>query len=107
MKNSFNVSLNEKIIHTYTDKSSPARVRRYFDEIDKDMSTGIQLGETYQKKPSLIQKQQFVSMKLFDAIERKDNNLVELLSAYLMSRNPQLKQISITETGDLLNLKLI
>jgi len=106
MKNSFNVTLNEKIIYSYTDKPAPARLRRFLDEIDNDMANGIQLGELYEVTPSLIQKLQYVSMKLFDAIERKDHNLIELLSAYLMSRNPDIKHIIITESDDLFNLTL-
>jgi len=107
MKNSFNLTLNEKIIYSYIDKPAPARLRRFLDEMDNDMSRGIHLGGLYQEQPSLIQKLQYVSLKLFDAIERKDNNLIELLSAYLMNRKPHLKEISIIEKEDLLNLKLI
>jgi len=106
MKNSFNVTLNEKIIYSYTDKPAPARLRRFLDEIDNDMNSGIQLGELYEETPSLIQKQQYISMKLFYAIEKNDKNLIELLSAYLMSRSPEIKQVLITESGDLFNLKL-
>ncbi|MCW9046912.1 MAG: hypothetical protein OQK46_02445 [Gammaproteobacteria bacterium] len=107
MKNSFNITLNEKIIYSYAAKPAPARLRRYFDEIDNKMSKGIQLGEHYEKQPSLIQKLQYVSLRLFDAIETKDDNLIELLSAYLMSRNPDLKNILISENDNLINLKLI
>jgi len=107
MKNSFNVTLNKQIIYSYKDKPSPARLRRFLDEMDNDMSSGIQLGEVHEKNPSLIQKLQYVSVRLFDAIEKKDTNLMELLSAYLMSRKPELKEISIIEKDDLLNLELI
>jgi len=107
MKNSFNVTLNEKIIYSYSEKASPARLRRFLDEIDQDMAQGIQLGDRNETNPSLIQKQQYVSMRLFHAIEKNNSNLTELLSAYLMSRNPDLKEISIIEKDNLLNLKLI
>lgn len=107
MKNCFNVTLNKKIIYTYKDKPSPARLRRFLDEMDNDMASGIQVGENYEKNPTLMQKLQYVSIRLFDAIEKKDSNLLELLSAYLMSRSPELKEISIIEKDGLLNLELI
>ena len=107
MKNSFNVTLNKKIIYSYKDKPSPARLRRFLEEMDNDIASGIQVGENYEKNPTLIQKLQYVSIRLFDAIEKKDSNLSDILSAYLMNRRPELKEISIIEKDDLLNLELI
>lgn len=107
MKNSFNVTLNKQIIYSYKDKPSPARLRRFLEEMDNDMASGIQVGDSYEKNPTLMQKLQYVSIRLFDAIEKKDSKLIEILSAYLMNRRPELKEISIIEKDDLLNLELI
>ena len=107
MKNSFNVTLNKQIIYTYTDTPAPARLRRYFDEMDNDMSQGIQLGELFVKEPDEFQRLQYVAMKLFNALEAKNINMVEVMSAYLINRRSHLNEVCINLTDELVNLKLI
>ncbi|RDH83913.1 MAG: hypothetical protein DIZ80_07185 [endosymbiont of Galathealinum brachiosum] len=107
MKNSFNVTRNKQIIYNYSVKPVPARVRRFLDEIEEDMARGIQLGEQKVAAPTDFQKLQFVSLKLFDAIENNDSNILEVLSAYLMSRKPELNEIRIVLSDEIINLKLI
>lgn len=107
MKNSFNVSLNQQIIYTYTSKPSPARLRRYLDEMDDDMQQGIFLGDERVSSPSEFQRIQYVAVKLFFAIEDKDFNLAEVMSAYLMNRSKQLSKINIEQADDVFNLNLM
>ena len=107
MKNSFNVTLNKQIIYTYTDKPAPARLRRYLEEMDNDMSQGIQLGELFVKQPDEFQRLQYVAMKLFNALDVNDLNQAEVMSAYLLKRKSQLNEVCIHLAGDLINLKLI
>lgn len=107
MNNSFNVTLNKQIIYNYSVKPVPARVRRFLDEIDDDMDKGIQLGEEKIVAPTDFQKIQFVALELFDVIEKKDSNMVEVLSAYLMNRKGHLKEVRITLSDEIINLKLI
>jgi len=106
MKNSFKVILNKQIIYTYTDKSAPARLRRFLDEMDKDMQTGIKLGDDSVENPTDFQKLQFVAVQLFHALETNNNNLAEVMSAYLMKRNCQLSVINITQDNDSFNIQL-
>ena len=107
MNNSFNVTLNKQIIYNYSVRPVPARVRRFLDEIEEDMDKGIQLGEEKVVAPTDFQKLQFVALKLFDAIEKKDSNMEEVLSAYLMNRKGQLKEVRIALSDEIINLKLI
>jgi len=106
MKNSFKVMLNKQIIYTYTDKAAPARLRRFLDEMDKDMQTGIKLGDDSVENPSDFQKLQYVAVQLFHALQMNDKNLAEVMSAYLMKRNNQLSLINITQTNDVFNIQL-
>ncbi|MFK5949227.1 MAG: hypothetical protein QM500_10720, partial [Methylococcales bacterium] len=103
----FNVTLNKQIIYTYTDKPAPARLRRFLDEIYNDMSSGIQLGDDWVIEPTDFQKLQYVAMKLFSALDNNDTNQAEVMSAYLMHRKRELKEICIIQNNDLINMKLI
>jgi hypothetical protein len=107
MKNSFNVTLNEQIIYSYTEQPAPARLRRYLDEMESHMESGIALGEQHIEQPSDFQKLQYVAMQLFNALDKKDANMAEVMSAYLLNRNVDLREICVTLMDDVINLKLI
>jgi len=103
----FVVTLNNQVIHRYKDIPAPARLRRYFDEMDQYMESGVQLGEAFIKQPSSHQRQQYVAMDLIHCIEKKDLQTVEVLSAYLMKRNPELTEINVMSKDDMFSMTLI
>jgi len=107
MPSSFVVTLNNQIIHTYEDIPAPARLRRYFDEMDQYMESGVQLGDTFVKQPSGYQRQQYVAMDLIHSLEKNDSQIVQVLSAYLMKRNSILIEIKVTSNDDVFNMKFI
>lgn len=107
MSKGFTVTLNEQTIHTYNDSRAPGRLRRFMDEMDRDMQSGVQLADEWVEQPSELQKQQYVAMVLFDALEKKDSNLVSLMSSYLIERYETLEEIRITQQEDLINLQII
>ena len=111
MRNSFKIILNKQIIYTYTDKAAPARLRRFLDEMDNDMQSGIKLGDLSVENPTDFQKLQYIAVQLFHALETNNENLAEVMSAYLMKRNCQLSEINITQVkitqeNDLFNIQL-
>ena len=104
---SFTVTLNHVIIFESTSSRLPGRLRRHIDQIDADMDKGIQLGEIFNKQPDHFAKCQYIAMNLVNALEKKNINLVNLLSFYLQDRMPDLTEIKVTQDNDLFNLKLI
>jgi hypothetical protein len=71
------------------------------------LQCGVKLGLQWIEKPTDFQRQQYVAMKLFNALDIKDNNQVEVMSSYLNSRNNQINEIEVIIEADLINLKLI
>lgn len=104
MSKSFTVTLNNQTIHKYSEERIPGRLMRYLDEMESDMQKGIQLGDNWQADPSDIQKQQYVAIVLLDGLQKKDSNLVNVTSAYLLNRNESLSEINITQQDGLFNL---
>ena len=107
MNNGFIVTLNDQLIYTYTHMPLPGRLRRYHDEMDKQMDNGIKLGEQWIDQPGALQKQQYVAMTLFNALEQKDTNLVNVVSSFLSGRYQSIKEIRVTEQDDVFNLSII
>ncbi len=100
MKISFNVTLNKQVIYSYTSKPTPARLRRYFDEMDNDMGQGILLGDMQIAEPDDFQKLQYVALELYTAINKNDQNLIEVTSAYIVNRNFKINEIGIEKNND-------
>jgi len=107
MPQGFIVSLNNQIIYTYKDIPAPARLRRYLDEMDLHMGKGVQLGDAFIAQPSEFQRQQYVAMDLIHNLEKKDSQIIEVLSAYLMKRNSSLIEINVSSKDDIFNMKFI
>ncbi len=106
MNSNFSVTLNGRLIYSYSKKSVPARLRRFLDEMDLDMTNGVVLGDDRVDTPDDFQKLQYIAMQLFHALDNKDLNHAEVMSAYLMSRSNNLSAIIIESDNDIINLKL-
>ena len=103
---SFKLVLNNEIIYEYSQVTHPARLRRFFDEIERDLSAGINLVGEAIESPTDLQKFQYISMMLFDALEKNNQNLVEVLSAFISTRCNEIDEINIQQQGDVFNLSL-
>ena len=66
------------------------------DEVDEKLDQGFELAGQWLDKPDEFQKQQYVAMILLDAFDRKNNSLIELMSAFLSTRYLKLKEIRAT-----------
>ncbi|HEY9200543.1 MAG TPA: hypothetical protein VIQ81_03010 [Gammaproteobacteria bacterium] len=107
MPAAFVVTLNQQNIFQASQDRLPGRVRRYLDEMDRDMDTGIMLGEQPVATPDAYQKQLYVAMQLLIAIDDHNKNQAQVLCCYLQERNPELIEVRVTEQGGEFNLKLI
>ena len=107
MNNGFIVTLNDQVIYTYTPVPLPGRLRRYHNEMDIQMDAGVNLAEHWIDQPSAFQKQQYVAMTLFNALEQKDTNLVNVVSSFLSGRYQSITEIRVTEKDDVFNLSII
>ena len=107
MSHGFIVTLNNQTIHEYNETRIPGRLKRYLDEMDQGMEMGVQLGDHWQDHPTDFQKQQYVAMVLFRGLQKKDSNLVNIVSAYLQDRYKSLSEINIDQSEDLIDLQIV
>jgi hypothetical protein len=71
----------------------PGRQRRFLEQMDQDMDTGIELGAEWISDPDLKQRTHFVVGQLLLALERGNQPLAATLCTYLVTRLPQLKAV--------------
>ena len=107
MRKGFVVTVNNQIVLECANARSPARLRRYFEEMDADMDKGIQLSEEWVEKPELYQKQLYVSMLLIRCIDAQETNQVKLLQNFIADRYSELSEIRVTQHDEDFSLQLI
>jgi len=103
----FIVTLNKQVIYTHKEKRIPGRLLRHLDEMEQDMQKGINLGGQWVQSPSELQKLQYVALVLFDSLQAKNSNLVNITSSYLSDRNKSLTEINIIQQDDQFILNLL
>ena len=74
-------------------KPLPDRQKAYLDRMDRQMDTGIVLAGQSVERPDSLQRAQFVSIQLIEALQRGDEALVVASCAYLADKLPDLKQV--------------
>lgn len=107
MTGDFIVRVNNQIVHSHKSTPIPARLRRFFEEMDRDMLNGVQLGDDFIAEPSDFQKQQYIASILINSLESNDLNTVQIMSAYLSRCNLQLTEIFVTSNENIFNMTLI
>ena len=74
-------------------KPLPDQQVAYLDRMDHQMDAGIILGGQSLDQPDQLQRVQFVSIRVIEALQQGNEALVAASCAYLASRMPDLKQI--------------
>ncbi len=79
----------------------------FFDRIDKDMDNGWQMSREWVQNPNQEQRCQIVGDKMLTAIHNDNQQLMVLLSAYVLARVPTACELRIDSNGEMLETELI
>jgi len=71
------------------------------------MDGGFAVGEDWVAQPDPIQRAEFVSATLFQALKDNNEGLISASTAYLANRFPELKQVKSSETAGETNIRLV
>jgi hypothetical protein len=85
----------------------PGLQRQFLERMDRDMDTGIMLGPVHVKRPSRLERAQFVANHLINAVLEDRAPVIAAACAYLATRVPELKQVSATGQGEDLLIDLV
>jgi len=91
---------NQSVIEYDRDIPLPAKQQEYLDKMDARMDGGFAMGEDWVAQPDPIQRAEFVSATLFQALKDNNEGLISASTAYLANRFPELKQVKSSAVGD-------
>ena len=79
----------------------------FFDKIDKDMDKGWQMSREWVPNPGQEQRCQIIGDKMLTAMHNDNQQLMVLLSAYVLARVPTARELRIDSNGEMLETELI
>jgi len=79
----------------------------FFRKIDKDMDKGWQMSRDWVQNPDQEQRCQIVGDKMLTALHNDNEQLMVLLSAYVLARVPGATGLRIDTNGEMLETELV
>jgi hypothetical protein len=79
----------------------------FFSKIDKDMDKGWQMSRDWVDNPNQEQRCQIVGDKMLTAMHNNNEQLMVLLSAYVLARVPGATGLRIDTNGEMLETELV
>ena len=79
----------------------------FFDKIDRDMDKGWQMSRDWVDHPDQVQRCQIVGDKMLTAMHNDKEEMLVLLSAYVLARVPGVKEMHIDTNGEMLETELV
>jgi hypothetical protein len=74
---------------------------QFYVKMDQDMDKGWQMSRFWVEKPDLYQRCQIVADRILGAFHTENQNMVLLMSGYILSRLPQVQEVVVDTSGDI------
>ena len=81
--------------------------KEFFQKMDADMDKGWQMSREWVDKPDINQRCQIAADKIINAVNTENEALLMLMSGYIISRLPNIKEIHINTTGEMQETELV
>lgn len=79
----------------------------FFNRIDSDMDKGWQMSRDWVDQPNQEQRCQIVGDKMLTALHNDNQELMVLLSAYVLARVPGVTGLRIDTNGEMLETEVV
>lgn len=73
----------------------------FFDKMDADMDKGWQIGREFVEKPNQVDRCRIVADRILTAMENEDKTMALLMSAYVVTRMPEVSALDIDTSGEM------
>jgi hypothetical protein len=78
----------------------------FFDQMDRDMDTGRQMGRDWVAQPDREDRIRIVGDRLLSALERENHDVGRMMAAYILSRVPAIDTLLLDTTGEIRNTEI-
>ncbi|MFV2056547.1 MAG: hypothetical protein ACC707_08770 [Thiohalomonadales bacterium] len=74
----------------------------FFTKIDTDMDRGWQMSRQWVENPNREERCKIAADKILSALSSENQTMVQLMCAYILSNLPEVKDIHIDTSGDMM-----
>ena len=79
----------------------------FFAMMDRDMDKGWQMSREWVEKPNVPQRCQIAADRMLNAVSTENETLLMLMAGYILSRAPQVTEVRIDTSGEMMETELI
>ncbi len=79
----------------------------FYAKMDQDMDKGWQMSRFWVEQPDLYQRCQIVADRILGAFHSEKQNMVLLMSGYILSRVPHIEEVIVDTSGDITQTEVI
>ncbi len=73
----------------------------FFKKVDNDMDKGWQMSRSWVDNPNIEQRCQIMADKILGAFEQENKKSLVLMSAYILSKLPDVKTVYVSTNGEM------
>jgi len=102
----FNITIDEASYTLELSEQLMQELQGPIAELDEEYSKGIQLGRYWLDQPDDLQRCQFAADKIVSAIYQENVRQFYLMSAYILSKFPTLKRVTVSSDYEISDIDL-
>jgi len=79
----------------------------FFAKMNADMDKGWQMSRSWVENPSKVQRCQIAADKIMGAIHNENQNLLQMMVAYILNTMPDVVEVHIDGNGEMMETELV
>lgn len=79
----------------------------FFDGMDRDLDQGWQMGPAWIDHPDVVERCQIAADRLLTALENRNEPVILMMAAYILSRAPGVTGLDIDTQGEVAGTRLL
>ena len=98
-----NVTVDEKVCVVDLPPDFLSDAESFFQKMDRDMDRGWQMGPEFIEHPDHLQRCQIAANKLLTSLSGANQNMIKLMSGYILKHLPNVTGVRIDTGGEMLH----
>jgi len=79
----------------------------FFQKMDRDMDKGWRMGPEFVENLTQVNRCQIAADKILTAVDTQNDNLLQLMAGYIVTRLPGVTEVNIDTHGEMMNTEFV
>ena len=96
-----NVAVDGQSVDINVPDTMLSEAQEFFAKVDADLDKGYQMGRYWVEFPNPEQRCQIAADRLVTAIENENKNMATMMSAYILSKAPNIESVVVDSSDEI------